>query len=360
MPGSKGKRKLKIVDVSGSYFEMGRQYGAACPEIARMVDITHQLFGGREQAADLARKFIPMYLPATEKYAPEIISEMQGMAAGAGVDFQDIFFLNITYEISALPAAGCTAFAAAGEATGNGDVIAGQNFDYLKDWEEFIVLLKMNPAQGPRIMAVTPAGCLGLIGLNSAGISVNLNMLRNKDSLTPHAGVPTHVILRKIFMSQNLSEVIAAIASAGGRAAKNYLVTSRQGDIIDIETTTDDLDIQFPERGLLTHANYFKTDRFKSDDIAALFLPDAYIRSPRLFQLMEGHHGKLTASIMQQLLSDHNNHPASICRHLNPAAPLPIEQLMKTVVSIISCPKEQKSYIAVGNPCENEYYEYRL
>ena len=93
-----------------------------------------------------------MYLPATEKYAPEIVDEMKGMAAGAKVDFRDILFLNITYEIS-VPAVmgGCTSFAAAGQATVNGQVIAGQNFDFIKPWEDYLLLLKMKPAPGPRV-----------------------------------------------------------------------------------------------------------------------------------------------------------------------------------------------------------------
>lgn len=357
----KDKRKLKIVEVSGNPYEMGVQYGSACPEISRMLNMTHQMFGGPDKARAIINKFVPLYLPATEKYAPEIVEEMKGMAAGAKVDFQDIFFLNITYEISTPSVlGGCTAFAAAGNATLNGEIIAGQNFDYLKPWEEFMVLLKMAPAKGPRILAVTSTGCLGLFGLNSAGISLNLNLLKNKDSLVPLGGVPTHVILRKLLMSETISEAIAAIASADGRAAKNYLLANKQGDIIDIETTKNDLEILFPERGILTHSNHFKTSRFKSADLMPVFLPDSYIRSYRLSQLMERDYGHISLNTMKKLLLNHNNHPNSICRHLDPKAPLPVGRIMKTLISIISYPKEQKTYIAFGNPCENEYIEYQL
>jgi isopenicillin-N N-acyltransferase like protein len=360
MNEKKGQRKLKVVEVSGSNYDMGFQYGAACPEILKMLGMTWQMFGGRDKVLGLLKKFTPMYLPAAERYAPEIIEEMKGMAAGAKVDFQDILLLNITYEISVPSVMGCTSFAAAGAATASGEVMAGQNFDYVRPWEEFVVLLKMKPSAGPRIMAVTAAGCLGLIGFNSAGISLNLNLLKNKDSMTPHSGVPTHIILRKVFSCESVSEAITAIAMAEGRAAKNYLVTNPQGDIIDIETTTDDLEIQFPERGIFTHANYFKTDRFKSNDLAPMFLSDSYIRSHRLFQLMENQYGKLSVEVMTRLLQNHNNHPSSICRHPNPRAPLPIGKMMKTLLSVISCPGEQKAYIALGNPCENEYFEYKL
>jgi isopenicillin-N N-acyltransferase-like protein len=355
------KGTLKIVDVSGSNYEMGVQYGKACPEISGMLDMTCQLFGGIDKTKSILEKYIPMYLPYIEKYAPEIVEEMKGMAEGANVNFQDILFLNITYEIS-VPSVmgGCTAFAASGEATASGELITGQNLDHIEPWKDYMILLKMKPADGPSIMAVTAAGCLSLIGINSAGISININLLRNNDSLEPAGGVPTHVILRKMFMSENLGETISTIASAEGRSPKNYLVAGNREGIIDIETTTDDLEIQFPDRGMLTHANYFKTDRFKSTDIAPLLVPDAYIRSSKLSHLMERHYGNITVDVMKQLLQDHSNYPNSICRHQDQKALLPIERIMKTLISIINFPAEQKAYIANGNPCESEYFEYRL
>jgi isopenicillin-N N-acyltransferase-like protein len=355
-----GKRKIKIVEVSGNSYEMGLQYGEACPEIRKMLDITYQVFGGKDKTRMLAGKYIPMYLPFAEKYAPEVIDEMRGMAAGAKLDFQDIFFLNITYEISGSPVMGCTSFAAAGKATGNGEVITGQNFDFLTMWEEIIILLKMKPTHGPEILALAPAGSLGLIGLNSAGISLNLNLLRNKDSVTPNGGVPSHIILRKMLACENIGEAVGMVASAEMRSAKNYLLASDQGDIVDVEVIKNDLDIQYPERWLLTHANCFKTDRFKSVDLAPVYLPDSYIRSQRLYQLMDNQYGNVSVDVMKRLLQDHNNHPNSICRHPDPRAPLPIGRMIKTLFSLISCPKERKVHIALGNPCENEYVEYHL
>jgi isopenicillin-N N-acyltransferase-like protein len=358
---SKGTKKLKIIEVSGSNYEMGYQYGSACPQIRKVLDGVRQTLGGTEKTRAIIQKYMPMYLPAVDKYAPELVEEMKGIAAGANVELEDILLLNIMYEISATSIiGGCTAFAAAGEATADGEVIAGQNLDAVDKGEESIIILKMKPARGPHILSVAPVGSLGLIGLNSSGISLNLNLLRNKDSMTPTGGVPTHIILRKVFTCENLGEAITTIGSAEGRSAKNYLVTDEHGDIIDVETTMNDLDIQHPERGMLTHANYFKADRFKSDDLAYLIVPDAYIRSYRLFHLMERYHGRLTADIFKQLMQDHNNYPNAICRHGNPKAPLEIGRLTKTLVSIITCPKERKAYISLGNPCENEYFEYQL
>jgi isopenicillin-N N-acyltransferase-like protein len=357
---TKETRRIKVVDVSGNPYEMGFQYGTACPEIGKMLEYTYQMLGGRDAATALAEKYLPMYLPPTEAYAPEVVDEMKGIAAGVKADFQDILLLNITYEISATLTMGCTSFAAGREATGDGNVLTGQNFDFLRMMEEVMILLKMKPAQGPNILAITTAGCLGLIGLNSAGISLNLNMLRNKDSLTPDGGVLSHVILRKLLSTENVGEAIGIITAAERRSAKNYLLASDRGDIVDVEVTMDDLNVHSPERGILTHANHFETARFKSADIASAMFPDSYVRSHRLAKLMEKDRGNLSVDIMKRLLQDHNNHPSSICRHPDPKATIPIAGMMKTLLSIISCPKEQKVYIALGNPCENEYMEYKL
>jgi len=357
----KEKRTLKVVEVSGSHYEMGFQYGKACPEISEMLELTHQLFGGKDNANDIQDRYVPMYLPYLQNYAPEIMEEMKGMADGANVNFHDIIFLNITYEIS-VPSVmgGCTSFAAMGKSTNGSELISGQNLDHIEPWLEYMILLKMKPDDGPDIMAVTAPGCLSLTGINSAGISINMNLLRNNNSLEPAGGVPTHVILRKLFMSEKLGDAIATIATAEGRSPKNYLIANSREGIFNIETTTSDMDIQFPEREMLTHANYFKAERFKSTDLAPSLVPDAYIRSNRLFRLMEEHHGNISVEVMKQLLQDHSNYPNSICRHRDKNAPFPYAQIMKTLISIITVSEEKKAYIAVGNPCKCEYIEYRL
>ena len=92
----------------------------------------------------------------------------------------------------------------------------------------------------------------------------------------------------------------------------------------------------------LTHANYFKAERFKSKDLAPMFLPDSYVRTRRLYDLMQSHHGKLSVEVMQGLLQDHDNHPSSICCHQDPHNPMPLGKMMKTLVSIISRPKSKR------------------
>jgi isopenicillin-N N-acyltransferase-like protein len=254
---------------------------------------------------------------------------------------------------------GCTSFAACGGATSNGELIIGQNLDMTPAWNEMLVLLRMKPTKGPHILALTIVGLLGLISLNSAGLALDGNMLAHRELMGFSEGVPHMVWVRKAQSSENIGKAIGAIAIAKKTGvAVNTLLGSQEGDIVDIEVTPDDLGFLYPQKGWIVHSNHFYTDRFKNCDLMGTIYPDSYVRSNRLATLMERHWGKLSVDIMKELLNDHNNYPDSICRHVDPGAPPKLQ--MKTVASLISYPKEQKMYIAHGNPCENEYIEYKL
>jgi isopenicillin-N N-acyltransferase-like protein len=359
MSGEKKQRKLKIVEMSGTYFEMGLQYGEACPEIRPMVQIMNQLL---ESDLEKLKVFCASYLPIIQGYDQNILEEIKGIAEGAKVDVEEIILLSAWYEMSIFKSiatlTGCTSFAARDNATIDGELIIGQNCDMAPVLENMLILQKMNSNDGINIMALAIVGGLGLIGINSEGISVNGNLLVHKNFTSPKDIVPHNVITRKTMGSKNLSKVISAIASARRGPAVHQLFGNSQGDVIGIEVTPDDLGFLYPIDNIFTHSNNFVTERFKSRDMVAHFFPDSYLRIKRLDNLMRKHKGDLSVNLMKNLLQDHNNQPDSICRHADEELPPNLQ--LKTVASIITCPKDKVMHIAIGNPCENEYIEYQL
>jgi isopenicillin-N N-acyltransferase-like protein len=355
----KEKRTIKIVEVSGTYFEMGLQYGTACPEIKQMVQIMCQLL---ETDLEKLKAFSASYLPVIQGYDRNLLDEIKGIAEGAKVDIKEIVLLSAWYEMSIYKSstalAGCTSFAAGGEATTDGELIVGQNWDMGPALEKMLVLLIMKPNDGINIMALTTVGALGLIGINSAGISVNGNLLVHKRYTSPEGIVPHNVITRKTMGCKNLSKVIKAIAAARRGPPVHQLFSNTQGDVISIEVTPDDLGFLYPVDNIFTHSNNFVTERFKVGDMVVDYFPDSYLRIKRLDNLMRKHKGDLSVDLMKKLLQDHNNQPDSICRHADEELPANLQ--LKTVASIITCPKDKVMHIAIGNPCENEYIQYQL
>ena len=73
---------------------------------------------------------------------------------------------------------------------------------------------------------------------------------------------------------------------------------------------------------------------------------------------IENAYGSITPETMMEILSDHEGHPNSICRHVDPGKPPELASASRA--SFVMVPAEGLLYIAAGPPCENEYVEYNL
>jgi isopenicillin-N N-acyltransferase-like protein len=358
----KEKRKVKFIEVSGTFFEMGSQYGAACSQdIKKMVEGNFKRVGGRDALTPVIQK---SYLPEAEAYAPEFVDFIRGVADGAKIDFIDAFFHN-TQELMTSPGpfpslmGGCTNFAAGGETTSDGKLIMGQNYDLIEHWQEYIVLLKMVPAEGPRVIGPAIAGWLPLFGMNSAGLAMVGNRLSyTKDPLYHTSGTPFFAFNQKMIWSENIGQAIEALTTAKRRSHIHAMFGTHEDDILGVEYLSQEFALLYPQRGILVHANHFETERFKDGDDAFTFAPDSYVRGARMTRLMEKHRGQISVDVLKELLQDHGNYPDSICRHVNPK--FPRRNPNKTLISIIFCPEDKKVHCAFGNPCDNEYFEYPL
>ena len=365
---AKVKRELKLIEVGGTPSQIGFQYGEACPEIKKMLDLTYKELEGAGLGRAAVAPLVQKYIPPIEEFAPEILDMLRGIAEGAKVGFEEICLLNVWLDIVSrkIMQGGCTSFIASGEATSNGETIIGQNIDWRPARDETLAILKIKPNQGPQSLAITTTvGSLGTMGLNSAGLGVGANLLLHKASVSSHGGVPEVAISTKLLATENMAKAIGVIASAVKISAASatshpmaVLLASGEGDSANVEAIPDDISVLYPEKGIIARANHFQTDRFKSGDLMVTLAPDTFMRSQRLLTLMTQRYGKLSVDVMKELMQDHNDYPDSVCRHGDKTFPL--DQQLKSNATIISNLSEKKTYIAWGNPCENEFTEYKL
>ena len=92
---------FKEVTLTGTPYERGRQYGAACvKEIALSMRTYEGLFArNRNMTWEQARKLSLLYLPAIRELDEAYVQEMQGIADGVGVTFEDILVINSRSEL---------------------------------------------------------------------------------------------------------------------------------------------------------------------------------------------------------------------------------------------------------------------
>src|SRR5699024_6994486 len=82
--------------LKGTPMEVGEQHGRlGKKQVEQSLETYEKLFYGYQKMSwTQAREASLVHMDAIEKYDPELVEEMDGIAKGAGVDFEDILALN--------------------------------------------------------------------------------------------------------------------------------------------------------------------------------------------------------------------------------------------------------------------------
>ena len=350
---------FKEVTLTGTPYERGLKYGQTCKEeIAISVRNYRDLFALRkkltwEQAQQLSRRYLPAIRALDEAY----IDEMQGIADGAGITFDEVLTINARTELlhTGLSADDlvqeCTAFAAMAPTTKDDVVLAGQTWDFTLLQRQAVVIVRI-PAEGnrPGLLFFPEAGMIGGKGMNSAGLSLTLNALRTKEH---GEGLPVHIRMRRILECTTLNQAYEHAVRGAMPSAANLMMTHKDGVALNVELDPSAIDVLLPQQGVLVHTNHF----FGPKNLLTHDHADSgstYIRLQRAQQLFCDKHG-LTMEDAQAAFRDHKGYPTSICAHpVNPATPVTITQ-NATNFGLVMDLTHLEVWLAWGNPCENPF-----
>lgn len=365
---------MKKLILEGSAKEIGKQHGSqGKAEVLHSLETYEKLFHGYKQISwKEAREFGLEHLNAIEKYDPELVEEMEGVAEGAGVDFEDILALNARSEIALAGykgssfSDGCTAMAVSPPL--QSETILGQNWDWKGRQKESLLVLKMKQKNEskPDITMVTEGGMIGKIGMNSAGLGICFNaLLTDKKSNE----VPIHLGLRGVLNSHTLGEAISKIKHGQMAGAASFLFGIDEGNgtgngmAFNFEVSPFGIDSVGGEDGRLVHSNHLLSNVIQQNlrDMNEFRFDDSMIRKRRAEQLMDQaiQSGKpITEETFKGWLSDTFNSPNSINHYENTLAPE--HRRMETVFSIIMNLSKRKMLLCVGKPAEGNYEEISM
>ncbi|MFD9885107.1 C45 family autoproteolytic acyltransferase/hydrolase [Streptomyces alboflavus] len=366
-------RTLPVVEISGAPAARGRQYGEAVrPQLHAALAYYEAAFGQSagltwDQVTDRAAR----WLRPVEEYAPELAEEMAGIADGAGVGLLDVLALNARGEViydrsfkdmaapgrtEEEPPDGCTSFAAYGEASGDGHVYAGQNWDWRAGVADTVVMLRIVQPPKPTLIMQVEAGQIGRQGANSAGIALNANGLGGRFS--DAVGLPQTVVRRRVLDQHTVTDAVDVLCRTRAHIASNALLTCREGFALDLETTPAGHGWMYPTDGLLVHGNHYQAGVPAA--LAAAYRPmspDSLIRVPRAEQGLRALRGATgpdeSLKIIKQAMSDHLGHPESLCTHPDPRRP-PLKHWATLVSSCVDLTTGDYR-VTAGTPCDRDY-----
>ncbi len=357
-----GRKPVPIVHAAGSHYELGKQVGRAQAEaVHRMIASYQRAFqeeGGRiaitgwDEAVLHARK----YLPFAEESVPQYVDELQGIADGSEADFTDLLVLNCAEALTSDALhIGCTSLAAAPEVTADGSLLVGHNEDWLPDDIDNVYLVHARPEAEPAFLAITYGGLLPNIGFNECGIAQCCDSVYPDDA---RIGVPRIFVSRAVLAARTPAEAIRACLNRRRAAGYNHLIVHESGEMYNVEVSAADFEVIYGSDGMLVHTNHYLSSRMQTVEKNSHELIDSRVRYNRANRLLRSRAGQLTQQDFRVILTDHVNHPQSICNHVDPARDL-LDQ-GQTIASLLINLSGRTVSVAWGPPCEADYFRFRL
>jgi isopenicillin-N N-acyltransferase like protein len=341
----------------GTHREVGGQHGEALRALIRAhLELIYTQGAQRSQLApETARRWALAFGPVIRDAAPHFMEEIEGLAAGAGVELAEALLLQVRQEVAHVARFGtvdleCTSFAVSGPYTRTGGTFAGQNADLAGGIEAFSAVLTFAVGGKPAVTMLVPAGQISYLGMSSEGLSADANFLRSGGWRT---GFPRYLLTRLALEQPTLKAAVDAVLTPRRASSRNLLLADRAGAMVDIETTAQEHGLVWGD-GCLVHANHHVVPGMACHETATPDeLHNSTCRQERMAALMEAHRGRLDASTLKAVLRDHGNRPDSICAH-------PGERVSYSFASIISDLEGGCMEIAVGPPCEHDYVRYEV
>ena len=337
-----------VIEVSGSPLEMGRQHGEKAKEqISRMLEYcfghtTKRIIGGMERDVIVHTEGL---LPLAEDYAPDLVEECRGIAEGAGHDFREVFCMQ--YFVDFLPpsrtaAIGCSTALAVESAHQNGHVLLGWNDDMSVYLAPATIILHSIPDNGPTITGICFAGTIPECGATKDRV-IACNSLPGAQ---PVEGVPYLFIPRKALQQETFPDAISVIASARRVCGMNFLLASKSGNFVDIETIPGEYHLDVTMEDFYAHTNHCLSPEFRLRQD----LPPAWNSQTRhmfLQRFLRRNKGAVTEENMVEALSDHDSR---LCNHGRGS----------TVTCMICDLTAGRVAFSTGPPCLGRFQELSL
>lgn len=185
--------------------------------------------------------------------------ELEGIAKGANIPFEDILFLTFDEEFDELafspeeemPAERCTTIAV----KENENFYLAHNEDYEKDFYNNFYIVKIARHNTPHGLACGFAGTLAgsVCGLNQHGIGFFGNSIHMGFKI----GIPKNFILRCLLEVKTMSEAIKILSLKPRSLSQNTtIVSANEQKMASVEATFDAMDILSSKRRYLLHTNH--------------------------------------------------------------------------------------------------------
>jgi isopenicillin-N N-acyltransferase-like protein len=353
----------KIYEFSGTHRAVGRAHGEELREALRdSLDqrmsrcIAASRSAGEELDVDGIRRLVGECLVHVREFSPGLGEELESIAEGADVPVEDVLLVSGYTDIrdAVARAAGgdafeCTACWAGPGATADGATYVAQTWDMYAEAESGAAWMKLAVEGQPAVFALSYAGCVGMMGMNSRGVAVAAN---NLSPLDARPGVPWTVLCRAILASASAEEAYATMRRARLCSGHNFLIGDSTGAGFSVETTGERLARIDPEVPVYAHSNHYLDPGLSELEKPLNPKGSTRQRRERMAEILQEGRGQIDREFLRNALSDHRNSPLSICVHDYEATE---GKPVRSCGALVMNATEREVDFVTGNPCRGEF-----
>lgn len=179
------------------------------------------------------------FVPAIQRWTPDLLDEIRGIATGADVDWETILSFQLLDEMwnneDVILAEHCSSLGFS--ARGSEPVYVAQNVDVESFRDSFQVLLHIKHADSDlESFVLSTAGLIGFNGMNNQSIGICCNALVPLRSC--RNGLPVACIVRGVLQQRTMQEAVTFLQAIRHASGQNYIVGGPD-EVIDLECSAN-------------------------------------------------------------------------------------------------------------------------
>lgn len=338
---------MKIVECRGSSRQMGEQYGETARE---EIEFAFELWQPWFKKHPIRPFFVRETEASLERFAPEVLTELRGIAAGSNTPSEFILFLNFV-DTFGPEIDRCTPLLL--RHSPDGSVVAKNNDAGIEEKFPFIIRRGV-PEKGLPFIQVTYAGWIsGLDMMNAEGLA---NTHGSVGSVFPRKGQRIDIRLRLYELMKTcrkLDELISGLQETQvPLTGKGFSIAAadRDGECAFLDAAVPVVMERSRNCEFSWSANLYETPGLENAD-ARIPARKPFLRSRSRFIAEKPIPADLAE--LKGILSDHSA-PNAPCHHGDPVSG------DITVWSMYCLPEKGRVGVADGNPCTAAFRELEI
>lgn len=324
---------MQLLQLSGSAREIGLEHGR---QLKKM---------GYQLPQNTARRlaFARMCLPSVEKYAPDLLVELEGISEGGNYHAENL----MAWALAPIAYFACSVVAVSGDHTIDGQPIFGRNLDWYHRSKKYLAVCQTAVSNSLSNWGVSDTFSGRYGGVNEAGLALALTYVagpRDRPGIIYTLAI--RAALNQFDLAGDAAEFLAEIPHV---RSTNFLLADANGEIFIVEASARKVQVTAVSSGFAAVTNEFQSRSMAKQEIVGKRPQTSHRRLCNLQEWFAERTGPIAEEAVQDVLK--RPFPLGVCAMSNGRA-----RASGTIWSWTAVLGKNQISLADGPPFQTPYF----